>query len=366
METIFKAAMNHIHAKESTKRKTEEYLRQNLAGSPAVNSGRTRTPFTKRTVTAACAVIFVCAISVGAVIYYKTPTSYLSLDINPSVELGVNTFGKVVLATAYNNDGKTILSGQKLMDTDVKSAVHTLVKTAAQKGFVEKDGSTVIAVTSETDDGATAAALEEAAVQGADSAVKSEGKTATIEKENVSLDKRVEAQKLDITPGKLNLIQKLQALDPSITVKEYKDSKVTDIVNKLAELKESNPGNPGDGSGDPSPANEDLQDAGNKTAGGDTQDAAGEAIGGDPQDAPKETVGENSQATPDETVSEENSSGEPAKENSETASEKEGTSSQPRSQTGSSQAAQSGGTKDDTASGTASQSPNSTAGTADK
>lgn len=240
METIFKSAVNHIRVKENTKRKTEEYLVENMTSiSSASAPGRIKRILMKRVIVVACTAVFVCAASIGAYAYYKTPTSYLSLDINPSVELGVNALGNVVSATAYNDDGKTILDGQNVFGSDVKSAVNTLVKSAAQKGFVAEDGSTVIAVTSETDNSTTATDLQEAAEQGADSAVKSQGDTVSVEKENVALERRDEARKLGITPGKLNLIQKLQALDPSITVDEYKDAKVTNIMKKFVELKKA-------------------------------------------------------------------------------------------------------------------------------
>lgn len=251
METIFKSAVDRIKAKESTKRKTENYLMESLAdGSGASDSSRIKRTVMKRVIPAACAAVFVCAASVSAYACYKTPTSYLSIDINPSVELGVNPFGKIVSAAAYNEDGQTILNGQNVMGSDVESAVKTLVASAAQKGFVAKDGSTVIAVTSETDDSTAAAELENTAAQGADSAIKSEGDTATVQKENVALERRDEAHKLGITPGKLNLIQKLQALDSSITVDEYKDAKVTDIMKKFVELKKAAHSNENDSSSD--------------------------------------------------------------------------------------------------------------------
>lgn len=266
METIFKSAMNHIKAKESTKRKTEEYVMEKLANAPSgANPVGFRKPLMKKVIAAACAVVLVCGTSIGAYAYYKTPTSYLSLDINPSVELGVNPFGKIVSAMAYNKDGKTILDGQSIMGSNVSNAVSTLVKSAAQKGFIAKDGSTVISVTSETDSGATAAELQDAAAQGADSAVKAEGDTATILKDNIALARRDEARKLGITPGKLNLIQKLQALDPSITVDEYKDAKVTAIMNKYVELKKA--ASPSQGI--------DSEDSSSSEAGENSQAASG-------------------------------------------------------------------------------------------
>lgn len=287
MKTVFKSAVSQIYADEYLKQRTRQYLVTQLE-APAAGKVRARRAFPKRLAVAACTAAFLCAATVGALAYYRTPVSYLSLDINPSVELGVNHFGKVVSAEAYNADGSAILSGQDVNNLDVKDAVSALVKSAAQKGFVAKDGSTVIAVTSETDDSTTAAELENDAAQGADDAVRAEGKTATVDKENVALERRDEARKLGITPGKLNLIQKLQKLDPSITVAEYKDSKVTDIMKEFTQLKQAaqkNQSNKGDdsasvGDGSQTSSGESTQDASEaENQGKENQNAAGKSKG---------------------------------------------------------------------------------------
>lgn len=234
MATVFKSAMDQVKADNELKQKTRTALLSDKKPARGWN------PMMRRVVVAACAAVFVCGTTIGAYAYYKTPASYLSLDINPSVELGVNHFGKVVSAEAYNEDGETILDGQSVMGSTVKDAVSTLVKSADEKGFIADDGSTVVSVTAETDDSGTAAELEETAAQGADEAVKSEGDTATIQKDNVALERRAEAQKLGITPGKLNLIQKLQALDPNATVDQYKDAKVKDIMKQIIAARKAN------------------------------------------------------------------------------------------------------------------------------
>lgn len=233
MDKLFKAAMDAIKADEALKKRTEVYVMNALSkGSKAKRTN----PLTKRVVAVACAAILLCGASVVAYAYYKTPTSYISLDINPSVELGVNAFDKVISAEAYNNDGKIILEDQNVINSDVKTAVNTLVVSAANNGFIEKDGSSVISITAETDDQSTAKLLESEAEKGVNNAITETGTTAIVRKDNVALARRDEARRLGITPGKLNLIQKLQALDPAITVDQYKNAKVKDIMNKFTEL----------------------------------------------------------------------------------------------------------------------------------
>jgi uncharacterized protein YchJ len=233
--TAFKSALDRIKADDTLKEKTEYYLRKRITN---YTFGKTHL-LIKKIIPITCAAVLLCGALIGTYLYVETPTSYLSLDINPSVELAVNTFGKVVSVTSYNDDGKTILAGQKVVYSGVTQAVNILVQSAVQKGFISQDGSTVIALTSETNNLNTAAKLQKEAEQGARTAIHSAGNAAVIRKANVALKTRNQAKELGISPGKLALIQKLQALDPSITVDQYKNATVTEITRKLFELKRS-------------------------------------------------------------------------------------------------------------------------------
>lgn len=191
----------------------------------------------KKIIVGISSVCLAAAISAGGYLFYQHPVKYLSVDINPSVELGVNAFNTVVSAEGYNDDGQTILEGQDVTNTSVADAVDTLVKSAADNGFIADDGSTVVSVTAETDNDTDAAKLTDEAEQGVDSAMEGTDNQAVVYKDNVALSRRNEARQLGITPGKLNLIQKLQALDPTITVDQYKGAKVTEIMRKTVELR---------------------------------------------------------------------------------------------------------------------------------
>lgn len=181
----------------------------------------------------ACAAILLTCGGGGVYAYAQTPVAYLSLDINPSVELGINTFGTVVKAEGYNDDGNTILDGLNLKGDNVTQAVNTLVSSAADNGFISEDGSTVVSLTTETDNSSTDASLIAKAEDGASEALDEKGDTAVINKDTVPLSLHDQAKALGITPGKLNLINKLQAVDPNATVDEYKDAKVKDIMKAI-------------------------------------------------------------------------------------------------------------------------------------
>lgn len=191
----------------------------------------------KKLLTAACAACICIGGGVGAYAYYQTPQAYVSLDINPSVELGVNAFDTVVTAEAYNEDGEIILETADVTGGTVEEAVQSLVDSAYENGYIEEDGSTVISLTSETDDEALAEKLAEESESGVNEALEAAGEEAEVEKDNVALERRDEARELGITPGKLNLINKLQALDPDAKTEDYQDKSVKYIMTAIYNCK---------------------------------------------------------------------------------------------------------------------------------
>ena len=178
---------------------------------------------------------------VGVYAHAKTtPVAYVSVDINPSVELGVNAFDEVVSAEAYNEDGEKVLEGTDLINTNIDEAVNTVISNAVTEGYISEDGTSAIEITTTTDEEEVAAELDESLNEVAEEVLNDNEVEATVETENVALARRDEARELGITPGKLNLIQKLQALDPTITVEDYKDSSVKEIQKKAKELRKMN------------------------------------------------------------------------------------------------------------------------------
>lgn len=182
------------------------------------------------------AIILVAAIAFGGYKYYnytKTPVSYISIDINPSVELGVNAKGKVVTVTPDNSDGNRIVKGQKLINSSLSSAVNQLITSAAKNNFIKSDGSTVIALTSMSKDSKSAEQLTEISEKAAVSAVNANKLSAVYYKDSADLSLKEQAEKSGVSPGKYKLIKVIQSLDPAATVETLKNATVSDIMKEL-------------------------------------------------------------------------------------------------------------------------------------
>lgn len=198
--------------------------------------------YMKRKIALAASIAVAFSLGGGVYAYAKTPVAYVSLDINPSVELGVNAFDTVVSAEAYNKDGEKVLEGTNLVNTKVDNAVSTVITNAISDGYIKEDSTNVttsaaVEITVSTDKDGLADKLNESLKETADETLKDNDLEAEVETDKVALARRDEARQLGITPGKLNLIQKLQALDPSIKVEDYKLISVKEIQMKAKELR---------------------------------------------------------------------------------------------------------------------------------
>jgi len=232
MNTNFKSALNQIKADEALVKKAEMNLQNSLSNNKKaklINLFKTRAA-SKFFIAAASFLVIIIGGSSAAYAYYQTPVAYLSLDINPSVELGVNAFGKVVTAEGCNEDGQAILADTDVTGSTVEDAVQCLILSADCKGYIAADGSCVISLTSETNNTDKAINIQTKSELGVNQALIELEKLAVVQKDNVAIECRDEAKQLGITPGKLNLINKLQVVDPTATIDDYKDASVKEIM----------------------------------------------------------------------------------------------------------------------------------------
>lgn len=177
------------------------------------------------------------------------PYMLVSLDVNPSIEYSVSHANRVLSATAVNDDGSEILDGLDLKNKPISDAVQETVQKISDAGYFDGDDPGAIEITaSETSGSATdkADALAKDLQSDAQQVTEDQGKTVDVEAESVTPDFVQQAKALGISPGKLNLIQKLQAssADPSsVTVQDWANKPVKDIMKTIKENKKAEKAN---------------------------------------------------------------------------------------------------------------------------
>lgn len=231
--------LDKVKAEEKLKEKTESYVRaalssavyQNKIASTESQSKKIR-PTVRKLFVAMSSIAACLLLALGGNAYYHKPVSYVCVDINPSVELGINVFDRVVSAQAYNEDGRQLIEGQTYENISLEDALSMLVQAAAAQGFIFEDGTTIIALTAESDNSAVAEELRDSCEADVNSALSAAGIHAVVFSDNTDLQLREQAKDAGISPGKLRLIRILQALAPNITVDEYQNAKITDILTR--------------------------------------------------------------------------------------------------------------------------------------
>lgn len=133
-------SMENIRASEELKQRTLEYLRHERR---YVRAKRIR----RFALAAACLCLLIFA---GGYTVYLRPVSYISIDVNPSVELGVNRFGRVVEAEAYNEEGKALLAQAALKHKPYLKAIGSLLEEESGSGYLTEDARVFITVISDS------------------------------------------------------------------------------------------------------------------------------------------------------------------------------------------------------------------------
>ena len=121
MENRIKAAFDNIHADQKIVRHTKATLRRKSfdygRDIPAMRARKFRR--------AVCmAMLALTLLGAGA---YRMPTAAIDIDINPSIEMKVNAFDKVVSVKGLNDDGKAVVKNMELENMPYTQAMRRLL-----------------------------------------------------------------------------------------------------------------------------------------------------------------------------------------------------------------------------------------------
>jgi len=194
------------------------------------------TQFYQKLAIAACLVFIVGAMSLTGYYYYQYPANYLDIDINPSLELDVNRFDRVVNVKYFNEDAKNLIEESELCGCKSEEAVSLVLEAANLSGYISQDETTVVSLAvcsngTKSDNNNTATLLGACT-----STIEQQYNNVAIYSATISSDTKKEADSVYISAGKMNLIKMIQSLDQTATVDSYKDASVSNIFNKLTYL----------------------------------------------------------------------------------------------------------------------------------
>jgi len=94
---------------------------------------------------AVAAVLLLCLLvtspfAVGRVLASGDPVAYVTVDINPSIEFGVNRWDRVVTARAFDADGEAVLSGLDWKGRILDDVLSEVAAAAVDLGYLQPGG----------------------------------------------------------------------------------------------------------------------------------------------------------------------------------------------------------------------------------
>lgn len=164
-------------------------------------------------------------------------TTYLGIDINPSIEFILDDDGIVVSFLLTNEDGETVAADIDFIGMTYEEALDAFLNAAMETGFLDvtrTDNTVVVTVGAdddETEDTIAVGAQEEAWAFLEQHRIGG----AILDGELVLEDLKLLAEEYNISIGKVRVIESILAVDDSRTFEELAEEAMSDLIKELVE-----------------------------------------------------------------------------------------------------------------------------------
>ncbi|MGN1207124.1 MAG: hypothetical protein ACI4SP_02385, partial [Eubacteriales bacterium] len=178
----------------------------------------------KNTVKIACLLLALCLACVClASCQVTTPDaetlSYISMRINPEIELVVDQEGIVVSANAVNEDGETVLCELDLVGMTVEDAGEAFTAAATELGFVDVDGETTVYISADGEDETFTQELEEKLEKKIHDFFDKKGIVGKVSPEDLE-EYQAMAEEWGVSPREAKLVARILELYPDMTAED--------------------------------------------------------------------------------------------------------------------------------------------------
>ncbi len=175
---------------------------------------------------AACICLIFSGILAGQGAYrdYMKETSYISIDVNPSLEFCLNSQHKVIDVCAYNEDGQRVVDCLNVKNMSYEDAIKTLLENETFCSYLKEDSELTFTVVSDE---------EEEIIKGI------EEYTAHCEVNQeiycADYETRHEAVENHCSTGKYRAYQELAEYDEDVTLEECKNMTMHELHERIRE-----------------------------------------------------------------------------------------------------------------------------------
>lgn len=242
----FNRYLDKIKAEEYLTDNTKLFLREKLTESESKNqkyralSKHRFFLFDTKKRTAFSGAIVAVIILISGYLIYQRPVAYVSMDINPSIEMELNLIDRVVGINIFNEDSVKMMEGESVLNLKSQKAIEVIIVKACELGYVNNDGSSVVSIMAITDNEKRSVKLNNQLSNSIQISLKKRNAFATSFSGTSGIEARIHAEKMGVSVGKYKLIKALENIDPSIKAEDYKNMKISEILDIADELANEN------------------------------------------------------------------------------------------------------------------------------
>lgn len=195
----------------------------------------------RRLMSGAIAACLALAILGGGGTYYAKAyavSSIVSLDVNPSIELRVNSREKILACNPLNDEAVSILAdmdgGKDLKGVDLGVAVNALIGALVRNGYLDSVSSSIL-ISVEDKNEERAAKLRREVTETVDSVLTANSSGASVLSQTLDKDTNLEniAKDYSISTGKAALVNRARALNGSLDLTELAALSVDELKDLI-------------------------------------------------------------------------------------------------------------------------------------
>ena len=170
----------------------------------------------KSWIKAAAGIAAALVLTVGGILGYagyrgqNAVASTISLDVNPSIEIRVNKYEKVLETIALNDDAKVVLGDMDFKGSSLDVTMNALIGSMLRNGYLDELANSIL-ISVDNKDPDLGAALQQKLTQEVNALLETNSFTGSVLSQTVSDDDELKtlAETYGITPGKAQLVQQL-------------------------------------------------------------------------------------------------------------------------------------------------------------
>lgn len=181
--------------------------------------------------TSAALFLIICGFSYY---FYFTPVAYVDVDVNPSIELTLNRFNRIIKASPHNDDGAQILNGTDISNSHYDEAIQNLIDAMITQGYLEKDG--LVSVTVQSYDKSQESRVITAIQDTVTNSLQVHQVNAETDIFPITEEVKTYAHDNHVSPAKYIAITQLQEVDPTTTFESCAMRSVREIRQLTQEM----------------------------------------------------------------------------------------------------------------------------------